>query len=88
MRYLVTYVRCNEPPKVYTDHYEPFIDLDGAMRRWKHLTQQHNVWSANVSKIIESTDYEKSVHGRKCPADVYEQIESITRLSNAQKINE
>ena len=82
MKYLVTYVtwsiaryRCEgESPKVYTDHYEAFIDLDGAMRRWKHLTRQHNVWSANVSKIIESTDYEKSVHGRKCPADVYEQM--------------
>lgn len=81
MRYLVTYVKCKgeflHSPKVYTDHYEAFIDLDGAMRRWKQLTQQHNVCSANVSKIIESTDYEKSVRRQKMPADVYEQIKQV-----------
>ena len=83
MRYLVTYVRFKQKysysHRVYTDHYEAFIDLDGAMRRWKHLTQQQSVWSANVSKIIESTDYEKSCGSGvpKCPADVLKQMKQV-----------
>ena len=62
MKYLVTYVMY-ECPDVFTDHYEAFDTLEDAQERYEELVKEYNpesiskVWSANVSKVLRSTDY-------------------------------
>jgi len=61
MKYLVTYVMY-ECPDVFTDHYEAFDTLEDAMERYEELLELFKdgiskVWSANVSKVLRSTDY-------------------------------
>jgi hypothetical protein len=49
--------KCNGFPDVTTDHYEVFEDLGDAQDRYDEIRKQPETWSANVSKIIQSTDY-------------------------------
>ena len=53
---LVTYVK-SKGDDVYTDHYEVFEHLPDAHRRYEALCKEEDTWSANVSRVIRSTDY-------------------------------
>ena len=65
--FLVTYVKQRatggfgpdgSPSYTYTDHYEVFEHLPDAHSRYNHLCEnEEDTWSANVSRVIRSTDY-------------------------------
>ena len=70
MKYLVTYVLEQYPFEGdHTDHYEAFDTLEDAQERYEDLTNPAkfrdefgdedicHLWSANVSKVLRSTDY-------------------------------
>jgi len=58
--FLVTFVKYEAD--VYTDHYEVFEHLPDAHRRYEALCKEDDTWSANVSRVIRSTDYNLPVH--------------------------
>lgn len=50
--------------KTDTDHYQPFIDMDGnednlkaAQEFYNNLLEQDSTYTANLTEIIDSTDY-------------------------------
>jgi hypothetical protein len=64
--FLVTYVKQHptgrtgpdgSPSFTYTDHYEVFDHLPDAHSRYNELCEKEEAWSANVSRVIRSTDY-------------------------------
>lgn len=59
--FLVTYVKMLSPDK-FRDHYEVFEHLPDAHRRYEALCKADDTWSANVSRVIRSTDYNLPVH--------------------------
>ena len=64
--FLVTYVKegasgINDVTD-YTDHYEVLEHLPDAHRRYEALCKEDDTWSANVSRVIRSTDYNLPVH--------------------------
>lgn len=64
--FLVTYVKegrsgINDVTD-YTDHYEVFDWLPDAHSRYEALCKEEDTWSANVSRVIRSTDYNLPVH--------------------------
>lgn len=68
--YLVTYMRQNkrgtivpvtQTPAKYdrlTDHYEAFEHYTDAKERYEKLLKERWLYSASISKVIESTDYD------------------------------
>ena len=70
--FLVTYVKQKatggfgpdgSPSFTYTDHYEVFNWLPDAHSRYNELCEKEDdTWSANVSRVIRSTDYNLPVH--------------------------
>lgn len=64
--FLVTYVKegrsgINDVVD-YTDHYEVFEYLPDAHKRYEAICDEDDTWSANVSRVIRSTDYNLPVH--------------------------
>lgn len=60
---IVTYVKMvlDAVEPTYTDHYEVFEHLPDAHKRYNELVEEDDTWSANVSRVIRSTDYEMPV---------------------------
>ena len=57
--WIVTYVlqeRASTP--TFTDHYEVFKSLDDAESRYSALLCERDLWSASISKVWKSTDYQ------------------------------
>lgn len=70
--FLVTYVKQHatgkfgpdgRPSFTYTDHYEVFEHLPDAHKRYDWICmKEDDTWSANISRVIRSTDYNLPVH--------------------------
>lgn len=60
-KYLVTFVtykRTGPADYEYTDHYEAFDSMEEAEVRYEKVVNSHKTWTANISKVLKSTDYE------------------------------
>lgn len=65
-KYIVCWVKISATSAIsneYTDHYKVFIDgsskenKKAAMKKYKSLLTKKKVYSANICKVIKSTDY-------------------------------
>ena len=49
-------------PDQFTDHFQVFAHLPDAQKNYNELCELETTWSANVSRVIRSTDYNLPTH--------------------------
>jgi hypothetical protein len=55
--YLVTWCEKPDDAGANVDHYEAFEDYSSAQVRYQAVVSLDATYSANISKVLESTDY-------------------------------